>query len=479
MSKTTDQHRQSGERRKRPNILLMIADDHRHDALGAAGNPIVGTPVLDQLAAEGVMFSRAHVMGGMIGGVCAPSRASLMTGVNVLNASSSRLVDDGPGVQRLNPALPTLPEVFRHAGYDTYAVGKWHNDKQSFARSFSGGAELFFRGMSDHWNPPVQNFDSSGAFPESDIHAGDKFSSELFADAAIEFLNGHSTGDPFFLYVAFTAPHDPRTAPANYAAHYDPAAMPLPPNALPEHPFDSGDLRLRDEKLAPWPRTPEVIRKHVADYYAMIEHLDFQIGRVLGSLRANGQADDTIVVYTADHGLALGQHGLMGKQNLYEHSLRIPLIVRGPGLPARGEISALTWLADLYPTLCELAGVSVPSSVEAHSLLPLVSGEREQIRDRVYALYKDVQRMVSDGEWKLIRSSRSEARGVGTDLLQLFHLTEDPWEMNNRVVDTNQRDRIERLSADLFAWQRRIGDPLADQAERSLPDFGQTTTRRA
>lgn len=460
---TNDRSATRCEMGTRPNILLMIADDHRFDALSSAGDTVVQTPVLDRLAASGIAFHRAHMMGGTVGAVCVPSRASLMTGANVLRASSSRSVDDMAGAQRLNPVLASLPQTLRNAGYHTHAIGKWHNDKQSFAEGFRGGTELFFGGMGDHWHLPVQDFDPTGEYPEEACRYADAFSSNLFADAAIRFLAEHDAADPFFLYVAFTAPHDPRTAPPDYAARYDPAAIPLPPNFLPEHPFDNGEMHIRDEKLAPWPRTPDVIRQHIADYYAMVSHLDAHVGRVLDALHDSGRADNTIVVYTADHGLAVGQHGLMGKQNMYEHSVRIPLLVSGPGLPSGREISTLTWLADLYPTLCDLAGVLIPSTVEAKSLVPLISGERTHIRDRVFALYKDTQRMVSDGEWKLIRYYRSEARQAGTDRLHLFHLAEDPWEMVDRSTDPDQRDHIEHLAADLATWQRSIGDPLSDR----------------
>ncbi|MBA2278209.1 MAG: sulfatase-like hydrolase/transferase [Chloroflexia bacterium] len=451
----------------RPNVLLMIADDHRFDALSSAGNPVVQTPVLDRLAASGVAFRRAHMMGGMVGAVCVPSRASLMTGANVLRASSSSAVDDLPSAQCLNPSLATLPETFRGAGYHTHAIGKWHNDRASFAKGFCGGAELFFQGMGDHWHLPVQDFDPTGEYPESARRGASTFSTELFSDAATRFLHDYQDDAPFFLYVAFTAPHDPRVAPPDYAAMYDPASLPLPPNFLPEHPFDNGELAVRDEKLAPWPRTPEVIRQHIADYYAMISHLDAHIGRVLAALQQSGHADDTIVVYTADHGLAVGQHGLMGKQNLYEHSVRIPLIISGPGVPAGRENSALTWLADLYPTLCELTGLAVPPSVEAESLMPLTNGERDQVRDRVFALYKDTQRMVSDGTWKLIRYYRSRDGQAGTAHHQLFNLADDPWETNDLGTTPAQHDRVEQMTKELADWQRHIGDPLAGQTPRA------------
>ena len=437
----------------------MIADDHRFDGIGAV-NSLVQTPSLDALAASGVSFRQAHIFGGMSGAVCIPARAALLTGTNPFRASVHPRVDDGPGNMTINPAVAVLPAVLRQAGYHTYMTGKWHNDKASFARSFAGAANIFFGGMSDHYAVPIQDFDPAGAYPREAAHPGEQHSSELFADTAIRFLRDYDGDDPYFLYVAFTAPHDPRTAPPDYAALYDPATLPLPSNFLPEHPFDNGDMRGRDEKLAPWLRTPEIVRQHLADYYAMISHLDAQVGRVLAAATARPDGEQTIVVYTADHGLAVGQHGLFGKQNLYEHSIRVPMIVRGPDLPAGRQSQALVYPADLFPALCALTDTPVPSTVETKSLLPLVTGQLERLRDSVCAVYKDVQRSIDDGTWKLIRYYRAQNQQAGTDRAQFFHLTEDPWEMNDLSGDRAYTEHMERLAAGLEAWQRAVGDPV-------------------
>jgi arylsulfatase A-like enzyme len=213
--------------------------------------------------------------------------------------------------------------------------------------------------------------------------------------------------------------------------------------------------------LAPFPRTPEVIRQHIADYYGMISHLDAQVGRVLEALDDVGQADNTIVVYTADHGLAVGQHGLMGKQNMYEHSVHVPAIVRGPGLPRGQRVAALAHTFDLYPTICQLTGAQVPATVESRNLLPLLSHAADRSgRDSVHAVYRDVQRMVSDGRWKLIVYSRSESRSVGVDREQLFDLQSDPCELTDRSADEECQSRLEDLRENLRAWQHVVGDPL-------------------
>src|SRR5262249_51568247 len=161
---------------------------------------------------------------------------------------------------------------------------------------------------------------------------------------------------------------------------------------LPQHPFDNGDMKGRDEKLAPWPRTPAVVRRHLADYYAMISHLDAQVGRILDALAASKRAANTIVVFAGDNGLAVGKHGLMGKQTVYDHSIRVPLLLSGPGIPRRQRSQALVYLFDLFPTLADLAGVKAPPTVEGTSLLPILSGKKKNVRDSVFAAYRDVQR---------------------------------------------------------------------------------------
>jgi arylsulfatase A-like enzyme len=444
----------------RPNIIFLIADDHRHDAVHAFGNPDVQTPVLDGLAERGVSFQRAYTMGGMVGAVCVPSRAAIHTGTNPFRASIRPVPGDGPGSLTINPELATLPATLRDAGYHTYAVGKWHNDKASFNRGFAGGSRLFFGGMSDQWRVPTFDYDPTGQYPAEGRHSREQFSSTLFADAGIAFLRNYTGDDPYFLYVAFTAPHDPRTAPPEFAARYDPPRIALPPNMLPEHPFDNGELRVRDELLAPFPRTPDVVRQHLADYYAMISSLDAEIGRILAALAERDDAGNTVIVYTADHGLAVGQHGLFGKQNLYEHSIGVPRIMVGPSLPAGKAITALTQHADVFPTLCELSGIPVPATVEGRSLLPLLHDAGMPWRDSVFAMYKDGQRAVIERDWKLIRYYRSSDQTAGCDRRQLFHLVQDPWEMRDLSTDRTQTSHLRRLEDEFTAWQRRTGDFL-------------------
>lgn len=444
----------------RPNVLFLIADDHRFQALRSNGDPVVRTPTLDALAARGVSFQSTYIHGGCSPAVCVPSRAAVNTGVNPFRAQVLASPGDGPPRHsqvrpgQIRPELATMGETFRRAGYRTFATGKWHNDKAAFHRSFGAAGNVFFGGMCDHERVPVQDYDPTGAYGNERERTGEGDSSVLFADAAIGFLRAQKQAEPFFLYAAFTAPHDPRTPPEKFRAMYPPEATPLPPNCLPEHPFDNGELRIRDELLAALPRQAAEVKRHLAEYYGMISHLDEQIGRILGALSESGHAANTIVVYVADHGLSVGQHGLMGKQNLYDHSIRVPLIMAGPGIPASVRPEGLVYSHALFPTLCELAGIDLPASVETRSLAgtwqPGAGGA-----ESVFTAYKDLQRMLRRGPWKLI-----EYTVPGQPLRrQLFDLESDPWEMRNMAEEPAQRQRVEELSAELERSRAEFGAP--------------------
>jgi arylsulfatase A-like enzyme len=234
---------------------------------------------------------------------------------------------------------------------------------------------------------------------------------------------------------------------------YDPEKLALPKNFMPRHPFDNGELDVRDEKLAPLPRKPEDMRRHIADYYACITCFDHHVGRVLDVLREKGYADDTVVVYSSDQGLAVGgRHGLMGKQNLYEE-FKSPLILAGPGVP-KGKSDALVYLHDLFPTLCDLAGIPIPAEAEGLSLVPVLKREKPRARAHLFAAYRDCQRMVRDERWKLIwypKINRS----------QLFDLSKDPWEIDDLSGRAEFAGRLTELKRQLAREQEAWGDNKA------------------
>ncbi len=423
----------------RPNILLILADDQRADTIAAFGNPIIQTPNLDRLARGGFRFTRAYCMGSTGGAVCVPSRAMLLTGRSLFH-----IKNDMAGMR-------TLPEILREAGYATFVTGKWHNRPPALLRSFEQGTAVFFGGMSDHTKVPLVDITPDGS--QTCKRIGEKFSSTLFADAAIEFLQSHDGQRPFFAYVPLTASHDPRQAPREYLDMYDPQDMLLPKNYLPQHPFDNGWMVLRDENLAPWPRTERVIRHQLAEYYALITHMDHEIGRILDALKESGAARNTVVIYAADHGLALGSHGLLGKQSLYEHSMKTPFIVSGPGIPKGQSSDAFAYLLDIFPTVCEITGTGLPSEVDGHSLRGIWRGEKQKVRDSLYTAFAKDMRAVRDERWKLIRYPQINKS-------QLFDLENDPHEMRNLADEPMHAERVAEMMKRLAQWQDRSDDRL-------------------
>jgi arylsulfatase A-like enzyme len=284
-----------------------------------------------------------------------------------------------------------------------------------------------------------------------DRYSSGTHSTELFADAAIDFVDDAAGDDrPFFCYLATMEPHDPRTPPGDFLSRYDHEAIDLPENFARQHPFGNGALDIRDENLAARPRDPAEIRRHVADYYASVTHLDHHLGRVLDALAACGEREDTIVAVTADHGLAVGQHGLMGKQNLYDHSVRVPLLLAGPGVLTDVRRDALCHQYDLNPTLRDLTGLPTPAGVDARSLVPAMEGT-DGPYDAVHAAYKDVQRMVRGDRYKLI-----EYGGDADRRTQLFDLADDPGETENLADDPAHADHLERLRSRLVEWSQPL-----------------------
>lgn len=450
---------------RRPNILFIFTDDQRFSTLHALNNPEVRTPNLDRLVKRGTAFTHSCIMGGTVGAVCAPSRAMLMTGQTLFHVNDS-IVAPKQYPKRPRKPFVMFPEVLRQNGYATFGTGKWHNGPALYARCFDHGENIFFGGMSNHLKVPVHDFDPTGRYPKSGMHIGPKFSSELFSDAAIRFLRGYKEDKPFLAYVAFTAPHDPRMAPKEYTDLYPPDKISVPRNFMPQHPFDNGELKIRDEALAPWPRTPQIVREHIAAYYAMITHVDYHIGRVLKALEDSGHARDTIIVFAADNGLAVGQHGLMGKQNLYDHSVRVPLVIGGPGMPSGKRADTLCYLLDIFPTLCGATGVAVPREVEGRSLMPALKNSSAKIRDSVFLAYRDFQRGVRTDRWKLILYNVG-----GKVTAQLFDLAKDPLEMNN-LADT-QPARVQELRALMKKWMKDVEDPL----DIDQPDWGRAAAQ--
>ena len=425
----------------RPNILFLFTDDQRRDTIGAWGNSRIETPAIDRLADEGFSFRNAYNFGANFAAVCAPSRAMLMTGRSWIRSPSPIEMD----------GLTTLPEQLTEAGYRTFLTGKWHgNQSPAMLRSFDSGTAVMVGAMSDHDAVRIQDLENGRLVRGRD---GLQFSSELFADAAIGFLDAQAASDePFFAFVSFTAPHDPRDPPLAYRQKYYRAELPLPVNFLPQHPFDIGTLTVRGEHLDAWPRRPEAIRDQLAEYYGLITHLDDQVARILDALEANGQADNTIVVYASDNGLDLGGHGLLAKGSLYEDATGVPLIIKGPGIP-HGSTDAFAYLYDLFPTLLRVGGAEAPSGIDGSDLSVLWSEDAAQAswRESLFLAYRNRIRAVRDERFKLIVYPRINHR-------QLFDLAEDPHEVDNLANLPEHAATVARLGELLQEWRTAQGD---------------------
>ena len=429
------------------NVLLLVSDDQRVDSIGALSGGECLTPNLDRLVEEGFALPNTYCMGAMTGAVCGPSRAMLMSGRQLFSFDKAH---PSPGAN-----FPSLPATLRAQGYETFATGKWHNGKAWFQAGFERGDSIFFGGMGSHTELSVHAYDPTGAYAGKNARRLEAFSSTEFANAAIAFLRDRDEQRPFFAYVAFTAPHDPRTPPADVRARYDAQELTLPGNFAPQHPFDNGELRVRDERLAPWPRTPEVVREHLADYYGMVSQLDDQVGRILAVLEELELTEETLVVFTSDHGLAVGSHGLLGKQNLYEHSMAAPLVFRGPGIePGRSE--ALAYLLDVPATILDWVGAPGLEGSAGQSLGPLLRGESSEARGEIFTAYRRHQRALRDERYKLIRYPVVHRT-------QLFDLAKDPLELDDLSQEAEHAPRLAAMLARMEELQDELGDeaPLA------------------
>jgi len=415
---------------QRPNVLFILSDDQRFDTIGALGNPLISTPTLDRLANGGFAAYRHFCTTP----ICTPARAEILTGCN---SFTNRVPWFG---MPINPELTLLPRPFRDAGYHTLHVGKWHNDGHPRDKGYDNVRCVF----------PADNLNSYRErghmmrFRDPDVEG---HSTDLFTDAAIRALEAAPSDRPWFCYLAYTAPHDPHISPEPFASMYDPAHLPLLPNYMPEHPFDNGDMVIRDEQLENWPRAQDAMRRYRARYYGIISHMDWHLGRLLGRLRTLGRLDNTIIAFTGDQGLAIGSHGLLGKESMYDHSIASPLILWGPGVPAGGRTAAMTHHVDLFPTLCDLAGIPTPATArDGFSLVPLLRGEKERVRDAILCEFyspeepgqplRHTQRAVRTEQWKLTWYPQVRR-------FQLFDLQRDPCEL----VDLLAPWRVHRRTA--------------------------------
>ena len=424
---------------KSPNIVFIFADDQRADTIAALGNAHIKTPNLDRLVQRGLSFTRAYMQGGNNGATCVPSRAMLLSGRPYFHVDEKLMRDE------------TWPHAFGEAGYATFAAGKWHNGAGSVGRSFQAAKAMYIGGMTNPLKAQVCDLLPTGKMgPE---RLSPKHLCEEATDEVLGFIKAHDPTKPFYAYLAFDGPHDPHIVPDGFPVTYDPAKIPLPANFLPQHPFNNGDMTLRDELLLPWPRQPAAIQQMLADYYRYISYLDQQIGRILDAVEASPQAANTVIVFAADSGVARGSHGLIGKQNLYEHSMRVPLIIAGPGVPKGQRTDALCYLFDVLPTLGKVCGVAAPKTSEGREFSALFAAPAAAHRPQLLFGYRNIQRALSDGRWKLIRYPQ-------VDRTQLFDLQADPFEITDLSAKPEHADRVTAMLARLAEEQKAVADPL-------------------
>ena len=463
------------ETRALPNLVFVVTDDQRADTLGALGNTEILTPSLDRLVRAGVTFRRAY--SGYP--ICYASRAQILTGCNVFTA-----LENYPRSQ-IREGLDTLADTLSGAGYSTFYCGKWHNDGNPLVRGYQHTAALYSAGGAKHVKMPSK--DPRGmpltgyrgwTFKNQQNEAMLEYgvglqpnNSRVIGDAVVDVIRNSPADESLFLHVNFAFPHDPRMWPEHREGIYQAATISLPHNFRTSHDFDHGNQGGRDETLLPKPLDKNLVREELAIYYAMVSDVDHQVGRILESLEETNRLSNTLFVFTSDQGLALGSHGLLGKQNQYEHSIRSPLVIAGPeGLCANSprvktsesdekrllinhRVDTLVELSDLFPTLCDYAGISIPESVEGKSLLPIMTGKEDAVRDLVFGVFTDSQRMVCGQRWKYIEYPLADRQ-------QLFDVQNDPSELENRISDDSLRDVVSELKNQLNLWRRKNRDPM-------------------
>jgi len=440
-----------------PNLILIVTDDQRPDTIHSLGAEGIRTPNLDRMVDQGTVFNQAFCSFPL----CVPSRAEILTG----RTGWKNGVYYRGG--RLAPGSRFLGEELRSVGYRTVYCGKWMNDGHPLKRGYDQTAALFTSGgagalgKEDRYDDAGHlitgyrgwTFKDEAGRPELEKGIGvTAETSRHIAEGALASLEG-GKGKPLFLHVNFTAPHDPLMVPPRLQGRYLPEEVQLPGNFMEEHPFDHGNLEGRDELLLPIPRDKSEVRELLSRYRAVIEEMDHQLGRILKRLEEEPWREGTYVLFTSDHGLAVGSHGLLGKQNMYEHTMRVPFLVTGPGVGKGVRREEMVTLRDLYPTLVDLAGIHPHGGLEGASLRPLLEGGNPDWRGEIFGYFYDYQRMVRTDRWKLIHYPELKK-------WQLFDLDRDPLELENLYDVPERQELVSGLKKRMAGWFHSQGDPL-------------------
>jgi len=418
----------------KPNIVFILTDDHRYDALGFMNKPWLKTPSMDRLAGEGVQFTNSFVTTSL----CSPSRASFLTG-----QYASR-----HGVRDTHTPLPddsvTFLEVLRAAGYHTGFIGKWH-------MSGKGIPDLVARGKADRMVSFSVNFGQGAYFDCPLIIDGmekhqEGYITDVLSDYALEFLDDRGN-KPFCLYLSHKAVHDDFRPPERYRGKLDDAPLPQREAA----PFDRYPVAPSQEILL------DNFERNQQGYYEALMAVDDSVGRVLDYLDEKGLAENTLVVYAGDNGFLWGEHGLIDKRYAYEESIRIPHLLRWPGLIPEGgkKVAEMVLNIDLLPTILHAAGIKTPGGVQGKSYLALCAGNNTPWRKSwLYEYFGDFGfpqppiRAVRTEDWKLITYKKSymQTRKFQDEM---YHLAEDPGERNNLIDDPARADKRKELLREL------------------------------
>lgn len=443
-----------------PNILLIHADQHRFDCVGVNGHPLVQTPNIDRLAAEGINFTQAYTPTP----VCVPARNSLMHGTwATRHLSIANWDTEAP--RPPETGLPTFSRVLRDAGYTLGCVGKWqvHPTRSPLDYEFHTYVD---EKDYDTWRatqgfPPHPRPDRW--FGALDPHVTPEDSRLGWGATHVirQLENAVQNSQPFFMRWDPGEPHLPHIVPEPYFSMYPPeniAPWPSYPDPLEGKPYIQAQQR-RTWKLDNW--TWADWSQVVSRYLGQISLLDAQLGRVLATLDRLGLAENTLVVYTTDHGGLCGGHGMIDKHYvMYDDVVRVPLVARWPGQIAAGNVcdAFVTHGLDLAATFCDLAGATLPETFQGQSLAPLFYGAQDNGRDSIFAMYFGnqfglySQRMVRDRRWKYVWNATAED--------ELYDLVTDPGEVTNLATDLACRSELVRLRHRIVAWIESTHDPL-------------------
>ena len=453
---------------RRPNVLFIIADDLTATALSCYGNDVCRTPNIDRLAASGVRFTRAYCNATY----CGPSRASFLSGyyphaTGVLGYTSPR------------PAIgerATWPQHFKNAGYYTARVSKiYHMGVPGGIEEGSDGADdpaswtERFNSPGPEWKAPGTGETLEGnPDGKKPVVGGNTFvvveadgddlvhSDGKTAARAVQLLEQHAD-EPFFLAVGFVRPHVPFVAPRNYFEPFLPYdKLPLPPK-IPDDWDDIPKAGINYKTSVNMKMDVRRQKKAIGGYYAAVAYLDAQVGKVLAALERSGQADNTIVIFTSDHGYHLGEHDFWAKVSLRDESAGVPLIVRVPGKrPA--VCRSLVELIDLYPTVARLCGLEVPARLQGKDISAMFDDPRRQVRDTAFCVAPSSRGfLLRDDKWAYLQYAEDASRGV-----ELFDVAADPRQ------NTNLADKPEQAGV-VAAFKAKLADKLREVRDNDLP----------